>query len=94
MACHGTITTLNMPSSALPNIAGTQTAGTLEAYLVLASVFETCEFNNVNALQFLLSKEATFGRAAQNGWALVDKCPGIRAGCLHVAISRCIRKTT
>ena len=32
---------------------------TLEEYLVLASVFETCEFNNVNVLQFLLSKETT-----------------------------------
>jgi hypothetical protein len=25
-----------------------------EAYLVLASVFETCESNNVNVLKFLL----------------------------------------
>jgi Transposase IS66 family len=38
---------------------GRFTARTLEEYLVLASVFETCEFNNVNVLQFLLSKEAT-----------------------------------
>lgn len=28
-------------------------------YLVLASVFTTCEFNNVNPLEFLLSKEVT-----------------------------------
>ena len=26
---------------------------------MLASVFETCEFNNVNILKFLLSKETT-----------------------------------
>ena len=32
---------------------------TLDEHLVLASVFETCEFNNVNMLQFLLSKEAS-----------------------------------
>ncbi len=32
---------------------------TLKDYLVLASVFETCEFNNVNVLKFLLSKERT-----------------------------------
>jgi predicted RecB family nuclease len=32
---------------------------TLEEYLVLASVLETCDFNNVNTLQFLLSEEAT-----------------------------------
>ena len=30
---------------------------TVKVYLVLASIFETCEFNNVNVLQFLLSKE-------------------------------------
>ncbi len=30
---------------------------TLKEYLVLASVFETCEFNNVNVLMFLLSQE-------------------------------------
>jgi hypothetical protein len=38
---------------------GRFTGRSLEEYLVLASVFETCEFNNVNVLQFLLSKEAT-----------------------------------
>lgn len=32
---------------------------TLKDYLVLASVFETCEFNSVNVLEFLLSKEQT-----------------------------------
>jgi predicted RecB family nuclease len=30
---------------------------TVKVYLVLASIFETCEFNNVNVLKFLLSKE-------------------------------------
>lgn len=31
----------------------------LKEYLILASVFETCEFNSVNVLKFLLSKEQT-----------------------------------
>jgi hypothetical protein len=30
---------------------------TIKTYLLLASVFETCEFNNVNVLKFLLSKD-------------------------------------
>jgi hypothetical protein len=38
---------------------GRFTQRTLEEYLVLATVFETCEFNNLNALKFLLSKETT-----------------------------------
>ena len=38
---------------------GTFTQRSLEEYLVLATVFETCAFNNVNILKFLLSKEAT-----------------------------------
>ena len=38
---------------------GQFTERTLNEYLVLASVFETCEFNNVNVLKFLLSKETT-----------------------------------
>jgi predicted RecB family nuclease len=36
---------------------GRFTERTLTQYLVLATVFETCEFNNVNILKFLLSKE-------------------------------------
>jgi Transposase IS66 family len=32
---------------------------TVKEYLILASVFETCEFNNVNVLKFLLAKERT-----------------------------------
>lgn len=35
------------------------TEATLKEYLVLATVFETCEFNNVNVLKFLLSQEST-----------------------------------
>jgi len=38
---------------------GRFTERTLQEYLVLASVFETCEFNNVNVLKFLLSRETT-----------------------------------
>lgn len=38
---------------------GQFTERTLKEYLVLACVFETCEFNNVNVLKFLLSKETT-----------------------------------
>jgi len=38
---------------------GQFTERTLKEYLVLATVFETCEFNNVNVLKFLLSKETT-----------------------------------
>ena len=41
------------------NADGRFTAQSLEEYAVLASVFETCEFNNVNVLKFLLSKETT-----------------------------------
>jgi predicted RecB family nuclease len=36
---------------------GRYTERSLREYLVLASVFETCEFNNVNVLRFLLSGE-------------------------------------
>jgi predicted RecB family nuclease len=38
---------------------GRLTERSLQEYLVLTSVLETCEFNNVNALQFLLSKQTT-----------------------------------
>ncbi len=41
------------------NNDGYFTERTLKEYLVLASVLETCEFNKVNVLNFLLSKEAT-----------------------------------
>lgn len=38
---------------------GRFTERSLEEYLILASVFESCEFNNINVLKFLLSKETT-----------------------------------
>jgi hypothetical protein len=38
---------------------GRFTERSLKEYLILASVFETCEFNNVNVLKFLLSKETS-----------------------------------
>ena len=38
---------------------GRFTERTLREYLVLASVFQTCEFNNVNVLKFMLSKETS-----------------------------------
>jgi predicted RecB family nuclease len=41
------------------NADGCYTERSLKEYLVLASVLETCEFNKVNVLKFLLSKEAT-----------------------------------
>jgi hypothetical protein len=39
---------------------GCFTERSLKEYLVLASVFETCDLNNVNILKFLLSKETTW----------------------------------
>jgi hypothetical protein len=41
------------------NTDGMFTQRSLEEYLVLATVFETCAFNNVNILKFLLSKDVT-----------------------------------
>jgi hypothetical protein len=41
------------------NFDGLFTAKSLEDYLVLASIFVTCEYNNVNVLNFLLSGEKT-----------------------------------
>jgi hypothetical protein len=38
---------------------GRFTERTLQEYLVLATVFETCEFNNVNVLEFLLSRKTS-----------------------------------
>ena len=43
------------------NVDGYFTERTLQEYLVLATVFETCEFNNVSVLKFMLSKETTLG---------------------------------
>ena len=41
------------------NAGGRFTERSLKEYLVLASVFETCAFNNVNVLKFLLSADKT-----------------------------------
>jgi len=41
------------------NVGGRFTERSLKEYLVLASVFETCAFNNINVLKFLLSRETT-----------------------------------
>jgi hypothetical protein len=41
------------------NADGLYSERSLGEYLVLASVLETCEFNNVNSMRFLLSKETT-----------------------------------
>ena len=57
------------------------TERTLQEYLVLATVFETCEFNNVNVLKFMLAKETTLkgllnmaGR--RTGRHLASECAG------------------
>jgi predicted RecB family nuclease len=56
---------------------GRFTEQTISEYLVLATVFETCEFNNVNVLGFLLSKETTlaglFKMARRKDHATVHK---------------------
>ncbi len=41
------------------NANGKFTEASLREYLIIASVLETCEFNNVSVLDFLLSKETT-----------------------------------
>jgi len=38
---------------------GRFTERTLQEYLILATVFETCAFNNLNVLKFMLTKEMT-----------------------------------
>jgi len=48
---------------------GRFTERTLEEYLVLATVFGTCELNNVNVLKFLLSKETTLEGLLRMGGA-------------------------
>jgi hypothetical protein len=56
--CAGTKSGIDHSCCGASDIGGARQAG-LQEYLVLASVFETCEFNNVNILKFLLSKETT-----------------------------------
>ncbi|MGD0919269.1 MAG: TM0106 family RecB-like putative nuclease [Thermodesulfobacteriota bacterium] len=62
---------------------GRFTERSLKEYLVLVSVFETCEFNNVNVLKFLLSEKTTLeGLFKMAGRRTKD--PGgarVRAGC-------------
>ena len=48
-------------------VGGRFTERSLREYLVLASVFETCAFNNVNVLKFLLSKNTTLGGLMRMG---------------------------
>ena len=53
----------SMPLNALPSTAATLMVVSRNAHcrsiLVLTTVLETCEFNNLNVLKFLLSKETT-----------------------------------
>lgn len=53
---------------------------TLKEYLVLASVFQTCDFNNVNVLRFLLSKEKTLeGLFRMGGGRIIKPTAGLPA---------------
>jgi hypothetical protein len=60
-ACHQTI-------RQVPQADGCFTERSQREYLVLASVFETCEFNNVNILKFLLSRETTLEGLLRLAW--------------------------
>jgi hypothetical protein len=61
---------------------GRFTERSLEEYLMLASVFETCEFKNVNVLEFLLSKETSIEGPLQDGWPQSKGQNGANTGCL------------
>ena len=50
---------LNFSRKYRRNVDGYFTERSLQEYLVLATVFETCAFNNVNVLKFMLTKETT-----------------------------------
>lgn len=58
------------------NANGMFTEASLKEYLIMASVLETCDFNNVSVLDFLVSKETTlnglFGMAGRKA----DSFPG------------------
>jgi predicted RecB family nuclease len=56
------------------DVDGRFTERTLKEYLVLASVFETCEFNNVNVLKFLISEERTLD--GLNGQHIQNRASG------------------
>jgi predicted RecB family nuclease len=60
---------------------GRFTERSLKEYLVLVSIFETCAFNNVNVLKFLLSKEMTLeGLFKLAGLRAKSKSTPIRGG--------------
>jgi predicted RecB family nuclease len=62
---------------------GRFTESTLKDYLVLASVLETCAFNNVNGLKFLLSKNTTLDgllRMAGRNIEPAASLPAVQAG--------------
>jgi hypothetical protein len=77
MECHGTTTTPSTQSSFFcqtsPRCNGKFTEESLIEYLILASALETCEFNKVSALDFLLSKKDSIGRSASDGGAEVNR---------------------
>ncbi len=80
---------------------GLFTERSLEEYLVLASVFETCEFNNVNVLKFLLSKEESlqglFGMAGRGSKTnLLQTQVGLSRGpgSVYGLVARPIRRFT
>jgi hypothetical protein len=47
----------------------------LKEYLILASVFETCEFNNVNVLKFLTKDQTLDGLLRMAGRRTTDSKP-------------------
>jgi len=61
------------------NADGRYTERSLKEYLVLASVLETCEFNNVNVLKFLLSKETTLDGLLRMAGRKKRTAPGVPA---------------
>ena len=66
---------------------GRFTESTLKDYLVLASVLETCAFNNVNVLKFLLSKSTTLDgllRMAGRNIEPAASLPSVEGGQIRV----------
>ncbi len=68
---------------------GRFTESSLRDYLVLASVFTTCEFNNVNPLKFLLSKETTLDGLLRMAGRMRQPQPSRQTGTLPDAIEDC-----
>ena len=58
------------------NADGRHTERSLKEYLVLASVLETCDFNRLNVLKFLLSKERTLEGLLRMAGRKADSFPG------------------